>query len=193
MTEKQRAVEALRQKRDFVKRLAIYDDVALYELCRVGKIPNREDRWVYEKDFQFLVGIKLSLGTQASAYTLLHPKPSDRLDFDEKLQRGIILAGRAIQRSLKASGVIETRRNNGSIEIRAIDPELKRPNRTPGLESFYLDQIQAERRSEQARKNAATRRKNREERLEEAERLKALSVLDQLAAEREVEMARITS
>ncbi len=182
MASKQRT---LREKRDFLQHLAAYDDVALYELVHVGKMPERDNGWVDAKNFHHFVGCKLNFATQAAAYSLLHPKPNDKLDLLVKMRRGHLLAGQAIQRSLKEAGRIETRRNSGCIESRAVEPDMKRPSRTPGLEGFFLDQISAERRRERAKKGAATRAKNREDKLEEAERQKALSVLDQLAAERE--------
>jgi len=180
MTDKQRAVQALREKQECVTRVAVYHDVALYELVATGKRGKCENGWVAERCFQLCIGYKLRMGTLVTAYELLHQKPNYKLDLESKMDRGRFLAGQAIQRALKATGSIETRRNDGGIEIRAIDQTMERPVRTIFTEDFFHDQLRAERRSERAKKGAATRKKNREEQLDEVERLKALAILDQL-------------
>lgn len=172
-------------KEEFLKILGEYDEIALWQLCDIlNKDDNELGGWIPEDTFRLAVALRLSSWVCFSAYDLLHPNPKSNT---QRSVQGQMLAAKAIQRSLKARGLIETRRLsgrfNGRVGLRPTH-HIPKPAFRPGLESFYREEIQAKQRSERAKRGAATRRAKQEAQQEETERLKALAVLDELALRR---------
>lgn len=177
-------------KDDFLKELAEkYDDIALWRLCDLLKARDDLGGWIPEGTFQFGVALGLDMWHRCTAYALLHPKSNNDAPIDEKLSRGRKLAARAIQRSLKAKGLIETCRLpdgkfKGEIAVRPTT-QMPKPAFQHWLSGFFLGEVQAQAQakaqSDRAKRGAATRKANQEY---EAERREALDILDKLAADR---------